>query len=140
VAVGGKLPIALPGMYPVGHGLARAALTVPPLAPGAEPGAPYVAGQPAPGLTPPRVVREVKPQYTKAAMDAGIQGNVVLDVVVRPDGSVGEVTVKKSLDAEHGLDAEAVRAARQWLFEPGKKDGKPVPVFATLELTFTLKK
>jgi outer membrane biosynthesis protein TonB len=32
-----------------------------------------------------------------------------------------------------------VKAAREWKFEPGKKDGKPVPVQVTLELTFTLK-
>ncbi len=141
IAIGGKLPITLPGMFPFGHGLAR------PRAPGAPSSAargPAAFGCPGappstPGLTPPKVAHEVRPQYTKAAKDAGIQGSVVLDVVIEPDGTVGEVTVKKSLDAVHGLDEEAVKAAKQWTFEPGTKDGKPVPVLVTLELAFTLR-
>lgn len=60
-------------------------------------------------------------------------------IVVTEKGDVGEVTVSESLDKEYGLDDEAVKAAREWKFEPGKKDGKAVPVQVTLELTFTLK-
>ncbi|RPJ78089.1 MAG: energy transducer TonB [Acidobacteria bacterium] len=135
IAIGGKLPITMPGHFPAGTGLARRA-TKAPGALAAEPGAPFVAS----GLTPPRAVHEVKPEYTKAAKEAGIQGSVSLEVVVLADGTVRDVTVKKSLDAERGLDAEAVKAARQWRFEPGRKDGKPVPVLVTLEMTFSLKK
>jgi protein TonB len=91
------------------------------------------------GVTLPTVVRSVKPSYTAAAMDAGIEGRVLLDVVVLDDGKVGEVTVRESLDKEHGLDTQAVEAARQWLFKPGMKDGKPVPVRVELEMRFTLK-
>ena len=92
------------------------------------------------GVTLPQVVREVKPVYTAAAMQAKIQGAVWLTAVVLSSGDVGEVTVVKSLDTEHGLDDEAVKAARQWKFEPGTKDGKPVPTEVTIELRFTLKK
>jgi len=46
------------------------------------------------------------------------------------------VTVTRGLDPV--LDAEAVAAAKQWRFLPGTKDGKPVPVSITLELTFTI--
>ena len=88
----------------------------------------------------PVVVREVKPSYTREAMQQMIQGSVWLRVVVTEKGDVGEVTVTKSLDKEHGLDEEAIKAARQWTFKPAEKDGKPVAVFVTLELTFTLKK
>ncbi len=91
------------------------------------------------GLTPPKVVKEVKPQYTAEAMKAGIQGPVLLECVVKTDGTVGDVTVVKSLDAIHGLDDQAVKAAKQWQFKPGLKKGKPVPVAVTIELTFTLK-
>ena len=91
------------------------------------------------GVTLPVAVRQVKPSYTPAAMDAHIEGRVLLDVVVLDDGKVGEVKVTESLDTEYGLDTQAIEAARQWLFKPGTKDGKPVAVRVTLEMTFTLK-
>jgi TonB family protein len=91
-----------------------------------------------PGVSLPAVVTEVKPHYTQAAMDAKIQGNVELSVVVRADGSVGDVMVKQPLDAVHGLDDAAVEAARQWTFKPGTKDGKAVDVEVTLSFKFTL--
>jgi TonB family protein len=95
--------------------------------------------KPGDGVTLPRVTKESKPVYTPAAMQQKIQGSVWLLVVVTEKGDVGEITVSKSLDKEYGLDDEAVKAARKWKFDPGKKDGKPVPVQVTLELTFTLK-
>ena len=95
--------------------------------------------KPGNGVTLPAVVKEVKPVYTAEAKAAGIQGGVTLRVVVRADGSVGDVQVTQSLDKEYGLDDEAVKAARQWEFKPGTKDGKAVPVQISLEMTFTLK-
>jgi periplasmic protein TonB len=91
------------------------------------------------GVTLPSVVRSVKAGYTPAAMDARIEGKVVLDVVVLDDGKVGEVKVSQSLDMEYGLDTQAVEAVKQWLFKPGTKDGKAVAVRVTIEITFTLK-
>lgn len=96
----------------------------------------YKAG---PGITLPSVVREVKPDYTVEAKRAGIRGSVFMSVVVEADGSVGAVEVTRSLDKEHGLDQEAVKAMKQWAFKPGTKDGKPVAVEVTVEMTFTLK-
>lgn len=94
---------------------------------------------PGEGVTSPRVVKEVTPMYTQEAMAAKIQGTVGLDIVVLKDGRVGEVTVTRSLDSVHGLDEQAVKAVKQWEFEPGKKAGKPVPVRVDIEMTFTLK-
>ena len=51
----------------------------------------------------------------------------------------GVIKVIKSLDKVFGLDHEAVKAARQWRFLPGRRLGQPVPVFVTLELMFTLR-
>ena len=90
-------------------------------------------------VTPPRVVREVKPSYTAAAMRAKIAGGVLLDCVVEADGRVGEIRVLRSLDPVNGLDDEAAKAAKQWRFTPGMKDGMPVPVHVTIELTFILR-
>jgi protein TonB len=92
------------------------------------------------GVSAPVLVREVKPQYTPEAKAAGIEGEVQMSAVVLSDGTVGEVAITRSLDAKFGLDEEAVKAATQWQFEPGKKDGKPVPVRVTIEMAFTLKK
>jgi TonB family protein len=90
-------------------------------------------------ITLPRVIREVRPQYTPDAMNAKIQGTVLLDIVVLSNGDVGEVTVNRSLDKEHGLDDEAMKAARQWKFSPATKEGKAVAVQVTIEITFTLR-
>jgi protein TonB len=81
----------------------------------------------------------VKPQYTPDAMRARVQGTVLLKAVVRPDGSVSDIEILRSLDSTFGLDQEAVKAARQWRFIPGRLRGEPVPVVVTIELTFTLR-
>ena len=44
-------------------------------------------------------MREVKPAYTAEAMRAKVQGTVLLDCVVMPDGTVGRVQVVRSLDS-----------------------------------------
>jgi protein TonB len=95
--------------------------------------------QPGNGVTIPIKVREVKPAYTSDAMRAKIQGTVWLQCVVRVDGSVTDVQVVKSLDPVFGLDQEAVKAARQWLFRPGTRLGQPVSVQITIEMEFTLR-
>ena len=99
-----------------------------------------VVHKPGNGVTLPEVVKEVKPDYTPAAMQAKIQGSVWLECVVGETGDITDIEVTRSLDTEYGLDQAAIDAARQWKFKPGRKDGKPVAVRITLELTFTLKK
>jgi len=95
--------------------------------------------RPGNGVDLPRVEHEVKPQYTAEAMRAKVQGTVLLECVVLPDGSVGNVQVSKSLDSSFGLDQEAIKAAKQWRFRPGTRQGQPVAVLVTIELTFTLR-
>ena len=90
-------------------------------------------------MTVPRVLREVKPAYTAEAMRAKVQGLVLLECVVMPDGTIGRVEVVKSLDGTFGLDQEAIKAARQWRFAPGTRFGEPVAVLVTIELQFTLR-
>lgn len=89
--------------------------------------------------TMPTVVREVKPDYTAEARRRGIQGTVELSVVVNDDGTVGQVKVTRSLDDQYGLDEQAVSAMKKWQFKPGTKDGKPVAVQVTVEMSFKLK-
>jgi periplasmic protein TonB len=95
--------------------------------------------EPGNGVSLPAVVREVKPQYTPEARAAKIQGTVLLETVVLSDGTVGDTKVVQSLDTKFGLDNQAIKAAQQWKFKPGMKDGQPVAVRIAIELTFTLK-
>lgn len=97
------------------------------------------AYRPGNGVETPRLLKEVKPQYTAQAMRAKVQGTVLLECVVQPDGSVGNIRVVRSLDSTFGLDQEATKAARQWQFAPGTRFGQPVSVLVTIEISFTLR-
>jgi TonB family protein len=97
------------------------------------------AYRPGNGVQLPQPIKEVKPQYTADAMRAKVQGTVLLECVVLPNGDVGSVEVVRSLDSTFGLDQEAIKAAKQWRFKPGTRFGEPVAVLVTIELTFTLR-
>jgi TonB family protein len=109
------------------------------LGPGTGGGTGGGAYRPGAGIVLPEVLKEVKPAYTADAMRAKVQGVVWLECIVMPDGTVGDVKITKSLDSVFGLDHEAIKAARQWRFKPGMRQGQPVPVIITIELTFTLR-
>lgn len=88
--------------------------------------------------TSPTLIKEVHPDYTDAAKARKVQGAVEMAVLVQADGVPGpDVRVTKSLDPD--LDQQAIKAVRQWRFKPGTKDGQPVPVEVTIEMTFTLR-
>ena len=91
------------------------------------------------GVTLPQVTKQVRAEYTSEAKQQRIEGNVVLETVVKDDGRVGDVKVSESLDAVYGLDAEAVKAFKQWEFKPGEKDGKPVAVRIHVQMRFALR-
>lgn len=91
------------------------------------------------GVELPELKKASRPDYTRAAMSARIQGTVWVEAVVDIDGRVRETRVIRSLDPRHGLDDEAVKAARRWRFIPGTKDGQPAPVLVLIELSFTLR-
>jgi TonB family protein len=91
------------------------------------------------GVVAPRLLHQVAAQYTADGMRAGIEGNVLLEFVVRPAGTVGDVRVLRSLDAIFGLDEAAINALKFCRFEPGTKDGVAVPVIATIQFPFVLR-
>ncbi len=74
-------------------------------------GGPFQPG--ADGITYPQLIREVAPAYTNGALQARIQGVVMLQAEVLADGSVGRVWITRSLDETFGLDREAVRTVKQ---------------------------
>jgi TonB family protein len=94
-------------------------------------GGPYRAGS---GITPPRLLHEVKADYTEEARRRGLTGEVVLEIVVRRDGSVGDVRLLHGLD--RGLDERAIQAVRQWQFVPADRMGVAVDVVVEVGVEF----
>lgn len=87
----------------------------------------------------PQPIRTVTPDYPSFARRAGLQGQVLLEVEVLKDGSVGAINVLRSLSAgPGGLDQAAVDAVRQWEFTPAKSSGQPVAVWARIPIEFSL--
>jgi TonB family protein len=97
-------------------------------------GGPY---RPGAGITPPSILREVTPDYTDEGRRRAIQGDVVLEIVVRADGGVGSVKVLQGLGA--GLDQRAIEAVRQWRFNPARRYGTPVDVIVEVAVEFKLR-
>ncbi len=97
-------------------------------------GGPYKAG--IGGVTAPSLLFKVEPEYSDEARKAKYQGTVMLYVEVDASGRATNIRVQRSLGL--GLDEKAMEAVKKWKFLPGKKDGKPVPVAATIEVNFRL--
>ncbi|HLH16764.1 MAG TPA: TonB family protein [Bryobacteraceae bacterium] len=89
-----------------------------------------------PGVTPPKLLYKVEPQYTQEARNGGLQGTVVLYVEIGTDGIARNIEVERSL--EPGLDEKAIEAVSQWRFSPGMKDGVPATIAANIEVNFRL--
>jgi TonB family protein len=88
----------------------------------------------APGITPPRILHKVEPEYSPDARADHIQGTVVLQLAVDEKGRPTGITVISPLG--FGLDERAQAAVEKWEFVPGQKDGKPVKILATIEVNF----
>jgi protein TonB len=88
------------------------------------------------GVSAPALLVKVEPEYSEEARKAKWQGVVVLYVVVDTNGMPRDMKVMKPLGL--GLDEKAMEAVQKWRFRPGQKDGKPVPVAATIEVNFRL--
>ncbi len=70
------------------------------------------------------VNRATEIEYTQQARQDGIEGRLVLKVVVGADGSVSDVIVVSSVDP--ALDAAAIAAVKTWVFQPASRCGKPM--------------
>ncbi len=107
------------------------------LGPGLEAGFGGGPFRPGSDVEPPKLLREVKPLYTDDARKRSIQGAVLLEVVVRRDGSVGDIRIVRRLDP--GLDDRAIQAVRQWRFSPARRQGGPVDVAVQISVAFSLR-
>ncbi|HZP47307.1 MAG TPA: energy transducer TonB [Vicinamibacterales bacterium] len=92
--------------------------------------------RPGGSVSAPRLVTQVRPTYTADAMQRRVQGSVVIEMVVMPNGSPARIRVVRSLDPD--LDDRAMAAVAQWRFEPGRLSGRPVSVLVNVVLDFTI--
>jgi protein TonB len=83
----------------------------------------------------PAKTKHVAPDYPPLAQSAGVQGVVILEVIIASDGKVQDARVLRSIPL---LDQAAVEAVRQWEFTPTLLNGSPVPLVMTVTVQFTL--
>ena len=87
-------------------------------------------------IEPPTKIVDVRPVCPAAVLKAGVQGDVICDLLVASDGKVKDVRV---LQSSPSLDQAAVDAVRQWEFTPTLLNGNPIPVVVTVTVSFTVR-
>ena len=83
----------------------------------------------------PTQIKKVNPVYPPIAQSARVQGVVIIEAIIGPDGRVTEAKVLRSIPL---LDAAALDAVKQWVYTPTLLNGVPVPVIMTVTVNFTL--
>lgn len=81
-----------------------------------------------------RITKKSEPQYTEQARRNRTSGWVVLRIVLKSSGEIGDIKVIR--DLPDGLTEECIRVAREIRFEPAMKDGNRVSQYARVEYTF----
>jgi protein TonB len=84
----------------------------------------------------PRKVKDVPPVYPPVAIQARVQGIVIIEATIGPDGAVDNAKVLRSIPV---LDDAALDAVRQWEYAPTFLNGVAVPVIMTVTVNFSLK-
>jgi periplasmic protein TonB len=83
----------------------------------------------------PKKIKDVLPTYPAIARTARVQGQVILECTISPQGRVADVRVQRGVPL---LDQAAIDAVRQWQYSPTLLNGVPVPVIMTVTVTFRL--
>jgi TonB family protein len=77
------------------------------------------------------------PSYTKEARHAKLEGNVLIEAVIKLDGTLTNMRVIKALGS--GLDESALTTLHKWKCKPATgAAGKPVPTLVTFQINFRL--
>ncbi len=90
------------------------------------------------GVTHPKKIVDVLPEYPELARKARIQGNVTLTAIIGKDGVPRDIQVVQSNRPGLGFEEAAIAAVQQWRYEPALQNGKPVEVFITIDVEFKL--
>ena len=104
-------------------------------APPPPPPAPVAPVRVGGAISEPRLIHRVEPEYPQIAVNALIEGTVILEATVDPSGAVKDARVLRSRGI---LDAPAVRAVEQWRYEPLMLNGQPMPFVLTVTVSFSL--
>jgi TonB family protein len=80
----------------------------------------------------------VAPTFPELAKVARLDGQVMLQAIVRKDGSVTDPAVIRSSRPNLGFEEAAIEAVRQWRYQPALQDGTPVDVYITIEVDFEM--
>jgi protein TonB len=83
----------------------------------------------------PKLVHEAKPEYPMLAQQARVQGIVILEAQVGPDGRVQTVRVLRGIPL---LDEAAIAAVRQWRYQPLLLNGQPMPFVLSVTVVFRI--
>jgi protein TonB len=86
-------------------------------------------------IKPPTKTKHVNPQYPTIAQSARVQGVVIIEAIIGPNGKVQDAKVLRSIPL---LDQAALEAVKQWEFTPTLLNNNPVPVIMTVTVQFTL--
>ena len=89
-------------------------------------------------MTRPEIVHQVQPRYSEKARQAGVQGMVIVEAIIDELGQVTNVRLVRGLPM--ALDLAAIQAIQQWRFKPALLDGRPVKVFYTLTVNFSIQR
>jgi len=88
------------------------------------------------GVSVPQKIAGATPPYKGTALRAGLEGLVILQILVKSDGTVGPVKMIRKLDP--ALDQSAITTVQTWRFNPALKDNRPVAVWADVIVNFVL--
>jgi TonB family protein len=86
-------------------------------------------------IKPPKLLKAVTPQYPLEARRLGFEGTVIVEATTDIKGRVKKTKVLKSVPY---LDQPAVKAIRQWVYEPALINGQPRPIVFTVTVRFSL--
>jgi len=91
------------------------------------------------GVEPPVFTKKVRPKYPERAIKIKLQGYVILEAVLRKDGTVDDIKVLRGLGkGKFGFEEAAIQALEKWQFLPGKVNNKAADVRMTLKIDFVL--
>jgi protein TonB len=88
------------------------------------------------GVSAPIPTFKPEPQLSEADRALGVNGEVLMTLVIDEKGIPTEIKVTRSLHPQ--LDARAIETLTRWRFKPGFKDGNAVAVHATLSMSFRI--
>ena len=91
-----------------------------------------------PDISPAVPLRTRKPQFPRGAQAFGVEGHLIVDVVITPAGTVTYPRILKSLPVPT-LSYVALEALRKWRFEPARKNGEPIASIFNLTVNYTLR-